>query len=106
VLTALTVGLTAWSMLRTLRMHNSERLTMGIPAKRIAWSVALLLAATLALTALTADTQPLNINGHTFDNSLWLRVSDMLINTSIVLIVVAVVCVALSAFGIGRRLKH
>jgi hypothetical protein len=30
----------------------------------------------------------------------------MLINTSIVLIVVAVVCVALSAFGIGRRLKH
>ena len=106
VLTALTVGLTAWSMLRALRMHNSERLTMGIPAKRIAWSVALLLAATLALTALTADTQPLNINGHTFDNSLWLRVSDMLINTSIVLIVVAVVCVALSAFGIGRRLKH
>jgi NADH:ubiquinone oxidoreductase subunit 6 (subunit J) len=106
VLTALTVGLTAWSMLRTLRMHNSERLTMGIPAKRIAWIVALLLAATLALTALTADTQPLNINGHTFDNSLWLRVSDMLINTSTVLIVVAVMCVALSALGIGRLLKH
>lgn len=105
-LLALTLGLTAWSMLRTLQMRNRERLTMGIPAKRIAWGVALLLCATLALTALTADTQPLNTNGHTYDNSFWLRVSDMLINTSTVLIVVAVMCVALSAMGIGRLLKH
>ena len=105
-LLALTLGLTVWSMLRTLQMRNRERLTMGIPAKRIAWSVALLLSATLALTALTADTQPLTINGHTYDSRFWLRVSDMLINTSTVLIVVAVMCVALSALGIGRLLKH
>jgi hypothetical protein len=105
-LLALTLGLTVWSMLRTLQMRNRERLTMGIPAKRIAWGVALLLCATLALTALTADTQPLTINGHLYDSSFWLRVSDMLINTSTVLIVVAVMCVALSALGIGRLLKH
>ena len=105
-LLALTLGLTVWSMLRTLQMRNRERLTMGIPAKRIAWGVALLLIATLALTALTADTQPLTINGQTYDSRFWLRVSDMLINTSTVLIVVAVMCVALSALGIGRLLKH
>lgn len=105
-LLALTLGFTAWSMLHTLQMRNRERLTMGIPARRIAWGVALLLIATLALTALTADTQPLSINGHTYDSSFWLRVSDMLINTSMVLIVVAAACMALSAIGIGRRLKH
>lgn len=106
VLLGLALGLTAWSMVRALRLHDRERLTMGIPAKRIAWGVAALLTATLALTALTADTQPLSINGQPFVDHFWLRVSDMLINTSIVLIIVAVVSVALSTMGIGRKLKN
>ena len=58
--------------------------------RRIAWLTAGVLVVTLAVTWLTASTQPLNINGKIYADAFWLRISDMLINTALVLIVIVV----------------
>ncbi len=93
------VGLTAWSALRTVRLRKGQDGEERIPARGIAWGVAALLVLTLSATALLADTTPLTINGKTFSDTFWLRVSDMLINTSGVLMLVAIVC---ALFGMRR----
>ena len=103
VLLAVTLGLSVWSMLRSLRLRERKTTEQGIPAKHIAWGVFALLVGTLALTCLLADTTPLYINGNAFTNRFWLRVSDMLINSSIILIVVATLGVVVSAMGMGRH---
>ena len=104
VLLAATLGLTVWSMVHSLRQRDRKGQTRGIASKRIAWGVAALLVTTLFLTCLTASTQPLLINGEAFDNRFWLRISDMLINSSLVLIVIAAICTLLGIIGIGRKL--
>ena len=68
----------------------------GVPVRRIAWLTAGVLVVTLAVTWLTASTQPLNINGKTYANAFWLRISDMLINTALVLVVIVSIAVIYS----------
>jgi hypothetical protein len=97
VLLAITVGLTLWSMLR-----SPSRLWKGgtLPA----WIAFALLVLTLAVTCLLANTTPIVINGKTYADALWLRVSDMLIYTSLFLIFVAVLGVAFGMSGLSRRI--
>lgn len=85
-------ALTVWSALRSLLLRRGQGSDDRMPPRRIAWGVALLLVLTLAVTALLADTSPLLINGRTFTDVLWLRLSDMFIDTSLVLMTVAVGC--------------
>ena len=105
VLLLCTLALTVWSMLHTARLHDRQPKEQGIAAGRIAWSVFVLLVLTLGATCLLADTHPLLINGNEYNNKLWLRVSDMLINSSTVLIVVAILCAIAGMWGLGRRLN-
>ena len=95
VLLAAAVLLTVWSVVRPyVRGERCEvRGENGVPARRIAWLTAGLLVVTLAVTWLTASTQPLNINGKTFSDAFWLRMSDMLINTALVMIVVLTITI-------------
>jgi len=85
--------LTVWSVAYSLRLRRGQADSDRVPARRIAWGVAALLVLTMAATALLADTTPLSINGRAFTDTFWLRMSDMLINTSGILMLVAVVCV-------------
>ncbi len=91
VMLVLVTLLVVWSAVRSLRLREGKELDWGFPSKRIAWGVAILVVATLAITALLADTTPLVINGKMYTDTLWLRIGDMMIWTSAVLIVVAVV---------------
>ena len=100
-----TVVLTVWSAIRAVRMRQRQPVVQGIPVSRIAWGVVVLLIVTLGATCLLADTTPLPINGTTYNDTLWLRLSDMFINTSAVLISVATLCVIASMLGIGRKMK-
>ena len=84
--------LTVWSVAYSLRLRRGQADNDRVPARRIAWGVAALLVLTMGATALLADTTPLSINGRAFTDMFWLRMSDMLINTSGILMVVAVVC--------------
>ena len=101
VLLFLAVALTMLSALRSLFIQaRSEGIEGRVPQRRIALAAALLLVVSLAVTWLLGSTSPLIVNGKTYNDAFWLRISDMLIYTSIVLMaVVAVVAVV----GIIRR---
>lgn len=104
VLLAVAVVLTVWSTVRMHLMHKGDGSSEnGVPKGRIAWLTAGVLVVTLVVTWLTASTQPLNINGRIYDDALWLRMSDMLIHTAIVLVVVVAGAIAFSA--IRTRMK-
>ena len=97
VLLAVAVLLTVWSVVRSSRYEvRGAKYENGVPVRRIAWLTAGVLVVTLAVTWLTASTQPLNINGKTFSDAFWLRMSDMLINTALVLIVVLTITITLT----------
>ena len=103
----LTIGLALWSAVRSTRREGlGEKKSNGIPTRTILIVTVCLLTGALALTYLIADTQPLAINGKPFADVFWLRVSDMLINTSIVLMTIAAVCTVGGLLGIGRKLKR
>ncbi len=106
LLLVLAVGLIAWSTVRGLRLRKGQPATTnGVPTRLIAWASLLVLVLTLALTYLTGNATPLMSNGKPFDDAFWLRVSDMFINTSIVLIVLAAVAVGFGMSGVSRKLK-
>jgi cobalamin synthase len=103
-LLAVAVGITVWSVLRTMKKQGpSERYSNGIAVRRIAWGTAAVLVVLLALTFLTGSTEPLIINGRPYNDTFWLRTCDMLINTALALIVIAVICVTYSTFRLYRR---
>jgi len=102
VLLAAIVGVTLWSLLHGFRLGGGSARENGIPVRRIALGVAALLVVLLSVTALTASTAPLVINGKPYTNVFWLRVSDMLIVSSIVLIIIAALAVAAGKLRIRR----
>jgi hypothetical protein len=104
VLLAVALGLTCWSLLHNFRLqgHGPVR-SNGIPVGRIAWSIAILFAATMGLTFATGSTASLTINGRVFSDTFWLRTSDMFINTSLILIIVAIAGILIGMSGIQRK---
>ena len=68
------------------------------------WVVAACVAVLLVLTYLLGSDQPLVINGTAFTDAFWLKVTDMLILSSIVLIVVATCFVLYGVSGLNRKL--
>ena len=103
---AVAIGLSAWSMLRSvLKQDKSDARSNGIPTRRIAIITAAVLLVSLVLTGLLASTRPLTINGKAFNDEFWLRISDMLINTSVILIIIAVIGAVIGYSGISRRIK-
>ena len=97
VLLAAAVLLTVWSVVRSSRYEvRGAKYENGVPVRRIAWLTAGVLVVTLVVTWLTASTQPLNINGKTYADAFWLRMSDMLINTALVLIVVLTITITIT----------
>jgi len=106
-LLAVAFVLVIWSMVRSFRRNRAEGVSNGLPVRRMAWGVVALVVAVLALTALLASTKPMVINGRTYDNEFWLRTSDMLIVTSLILIFIAIAGVIFGISGLSRKLdKH
>ena len=97
-LLAVAVLLTVWSAVRPyVRGERCEvKGEKDVPVRRIAWLTAGVLVATMVVTWLTASTAPLSINGKTYANVFWLRASDMLINTGLVLIAVVAAAIIFS----------
>jgi hypothetical protein len=99
-LALLVVGATATaiaSVVITARRRAGEGvLVNGIPARRIALSTGGGLVACLLLTFVAASSSPIAVNGTVFSDRFWLRVADMFILTSIILLLVAVIIVVCS----------
>lgn len=103
ILVGLAVVLTGVSVVRDIRTRmGGEAVTNGIPAARIVYSTAGVSAAVLLLTFLSGSSEPMAINGSMYDSAVWLKLSDMFINTSATLIVIAVMCVAFGLSGMVR----
>ena len=105
VLTATAMAVTLWSAIHGLRCRRGEAVQNNIRVRLIASTIAVLLAALLFITAVTASTQPIAINGKPYADGFWLRTTGMLINSSLTLIIIAIAAVGISSFHPGRRLK-
>ena len=92
VLLAVAAALCVWSAWNGVRTHQRRHST------RIAYAVAGGTALLLLLTYLLGSTRPLSSNGQIFNDALWLRLADMFIYSSIILIVACSVIVAIAKF--------
>ena len=102
VLTALTLSITAWSVLHGYRRREEKELRRRRPLRL---SVAALLVVTLIVSWLLGSTEPIIVNGRVFADAFWLRISDMFIWSSLVLIVIAVGCTLYGMTGLQRKVK-
>ncbi len=94
LLLAAAIGVVLWATVRSIRQHDkSDSDHHHVPARKIAIGTALFMVLCLLVCFLTGSTAPLISNGSKFDAAGWLRLSDMFINSSIVLIIVAALCV-------------
>lgn len=98
------IGLAVWSVVWHLKIRGrGESRENNIPVKKIAYCVAGGTALMLLLTFLLGSSAPMLINGTTFDDTLWLKVSDMFISSSLLLITVAIAAVIYGATKYIRR---
>ena len=86
LLAAASLAVISWSAVRQLhsRGRSISRLSLGVTAA---------VAIVLLLTWLTASVRPLSVAGKVYDDPFWLRIADMFINTSLLLIIVCSVIV-------------
>lgn len=98
------VGVAVAAIAKTVRKTGKgEAVSNGIPVRRIALAIIGVTALLLLSTFMLASTEGLLINGSRFTEALWLRTADMFINTSLGLIVIAVVAVLYGATRYYRK---
>ena len=91
------LGAVAWAVVRQWRLHDHASDTVnGIPSSKITLGVSAFLVVCLLLTFLFGSSAPMLVNGEQFGSSFLLKAADMLINTSLILLVVAVILVVCS----------
>jgi hypothetical protein len=99
LLVGVAVAAALWSAVHGVRTH--ERTTDAIASRHtsmIGWATASLLAVILLLTYLLASPAPVVSNGKPFTDALWLRLTDMFIFTSLLLICICSVLVVVAKF--------
>lgn len=85
------------------RANRSEGVTNGIPARKITYTTYGVTALLLVLTFVFGSTQSMLVNGQTFADSFWLRMSDMFVNTSLLLLTLAAGVVLFGATRYYRK---
>lgn len=92
VLLAVALGVSMWSAWNGVRTRQRRQST------HIGYITAAAVAALLVLTYATSSTAALRSNGQLFSDTLWLRLADMFIYSSITLIIVCSVIVVIAKF--------
>ena len=87
------------------KRDRSGAVVNNVPAARITWAVAALLTGCLVVTFAFGSSEPVLVNGVEYADVFWLNATDMFINTSIVLLAVAVLGVAFGVSGWNRKVK-
>lgn len=99
------IGFSVWSVVSLLRKRGkTEAVENGIPVKKIGYWVSGGVVMLLLLTFALGSTTPMKINGATYASSFWLKISDMFIATSLVMMLVAVAAVIYGATKYNRKL--
>ena len=96
---AVAVGVTLLSVARRLRLRTKDdEIINGVPQKRVARTVAVAFVACLAVTFLAGSSAPVTTNGQLFADTFWLKVTDMFIYTTIILVIGCFAGVVVSRF--------
>ena len=104
LLMLLTLAVGLWSIVRGLKLRGkTDAKDNNIPVKAIGYIIFVGAIVLLVLTFLAGSAQPLTINGVKYNDWLWLKVSDMFINTSLVMLLLAVAAVVYGATKYNRR---
>lgn len=105
-LLVLTVVLAIVAVVRAYKMNvKSEAVVNGVPQGKIfrfTWIGMLLL---LVLTFLVGSSMPMLVNGENYTDWFWLKISDMLVLTSISMLIIAVGAVVFGATRYMRKVK-
>lgn len=100
----LAVVTAALAIVKTVRKTGKgEAVSNGIPVRKISFAVIGVLVVLLAGTFALGSVKPIMVNGVDFADRLWLRVADMFINTSLVLLVLAIAAVVFGASRYYRK---
>jgi len=90
---------TVVSVLKTVRFRTKDdEVVNGVPRTRMAWIVGIAFLLCLVLTFLLGSSEPVRTNGKLFTDTFWLKVTDMFIYTSLILIIGCFAGVVLSRF--------
>lgn len=105
-LLVMAMALTAYSLAKGARLAASQGShTHGVPERKIVgivWGATVLL---LALSFLLGSSVPMPVNRETYSDWLWLKVSDMFVFTSIVMLLAAIGAVLFGATRYIRKEK-
>ena len=101
---AVTLIVSVVAVVRGVRRANqNEGVTNGIPARKITYITYGATALILLLTFVCGSTQAMVVNGQNFADTFWLRMSDMFVNSSLLLLVLAAGVVIFGATRYYRK---
>lgn len=93
------------SLVRALRKRGGDsNVVNNLPAAKIKYATFGFTAVLLVLTFLLGSVEPVTVNGVKFTDAVWLKLTDMFLNTSLLLLVVAAAGVAFGLSGRSRKL--
>ena len=96
------IGLAIYSMWKDYRGSRSEAVVNGVPVRRIFRITWIGLLALLVLTFALGSSAPMLINGENYADWLWLKLSDMFVITSLLMLVAGIGAVC---FGATRYIR-
>ena len=102
---AVGVGLAIYSVVKDYRRGKSEAVVNGIPVRRIFRFTWIGTLVALVLTFALGSSAPMLINGEHFADWFWLKVSDMFVVTSVVMLLAGIGTVIFGATRYIRKTK-
>lgn len=88
------IATAVWSIWRSFKVAGKgEKYSNNIPVRKIGVIVAVGTFAVMLLTFLLGSSTPMTINGAKYDDVLGLKISDMFVSTSLLMILAAIVTV-------------
>jgi len=104
VLVLVTVAIAVWAVYSGLRKRGrADRLDNNIPVKKISYIVSVGTFVLLIFSFLIGSSSVMMINGKQFSDVLWLKVADMFIYASLILMFVALSAVVYGATRYYRK---
>ena len=99
-----TVGTVIYSVVHTLRKTGKEEgIVNGVPARKIAYTIFGAILLCLVLTFTFGSSKAMLINGTSYTDRFWLRLSDMFVTSSVILLALAAIAVAFGATRYYRK---
>lgn len=88
------IAIVIWSLVHDMKISGKgDAYSNNIPVKKIGYCVAGGTFVILLLTFIIGSSSPMKINGADYTDVFWLKVSDMFVSSSILLIIAAIAAV-------------